>query len=459
MRKEPIATSLVVVLFAGFASAQPAGAPPAPKTTAPSVDDAIPRSTDAMLSPVPAARRTLTSWDEALSLAQSRSADYGIALDEVERAEGQSRVALAGALPTLNGSASATHQFITSTTTTTTTGTAGSNSLQASLTLSVPLVAAETWYAVGTARANARAVALSLEDQKRQIVLAVIEAMLAEAAAERVSEIDRVGLSDALARLAIVEKKQELGAGSALDLLRARQDVLSARAALVRGDEALLETREALGLALGLSEPVSLGSGLDVPALEAGVLRACSPGSADDRPDIRAARARLEVAQRGVTDVDLKFLPTVTASSTASVTAVDQGTSPRGSWNIQAVLNWPIWDGGVRYGLRREAKASASEAQRSLDALGRSASVDVQKSTRGVSVAAQSAELSTATRDSAAELDRLTRISYEEGGGTGLDLISAATALRQAQINVTVDEFNTARARIEAALAKSTCKL
>ncbi len=466
MRHETIALLLAVSLTPAFAFAQPSGPTANPQTTkppmptsGPSAEDAMPRPNDAMLIPVPPASRALANWDEALTMARSRSSDYRIALLEVEKAEGQSRVALAGALPTLNGNANATHQFITSTATTTTTGTTGSNSLQASLTLAVPLFNAEAWYAVGTAHANERVVRLSVDDQRRQIILAIVDTLIAEAAAEHVSEINRVGLADSLSRLAIVEKKQELGAGNSLDLLRARQDVLTARASLVRGDEALLQTREALGLALGVAEPVGLGGGLDIPTIEAGVTRVCRTGTIDERPDVAAARARLEVASRGVTDVDLKYLPTIVASSTASVTALDQGPSPRGSWNIQAALNWNIWDGGARYGLHREAKASEAEAQYTLDALGRNVKTDIVQSSRGVSVATQSEQISAASRDAAAELDRLTRISYAEGSGTGLDLVTAATALRQAQINVTVDEFNTAKARIEAALAKSTCKL
>jgi outer membrane protein TolC len=61
--------------------------------------------------------------------------------------------------------------------------------------------------------------------------------------------------------------------------------------------------------------------------------------------------------------------------------------------------------------------------------------------------------------DAARELDRLTRISYERGAGTSLDLVTAGTALRQAQINATVDQFNAAKASVDADLAKATCKL
>lgn len=71
---------------------------------------------------------------------------------------------------------------------------------------------------VGTARANVRASRLSVDDQRRQIIVSVVNALIAEADAERVSEINRIGLADSLARRSIVETKQALGAGNALDL-------------------------------------------------------------------------------------------------------------------------------------------------------------------------------------------------------------------------------------------------
>lgn len=452
MRKS-IAAILIAVTFPMTALADPDPAPDASR--------AVTVPSDPMLAPVTEAPLVVRSWNEAITLVRSRSLDYGVALDEVEKAQGLARVALAAALPTLDASATATHQLIAPPATTVggTTVQAARNTLQAGMTLSVPLVDVAAWHAYDVARDNVHASEASADDQRRLVVVGVVDALVAEATAQRVSEINRVGLSDALVRLGLVENKKLLGADSQLDLLRARQDVVTARTALIKGDDSLKDTREALALALGEPRPVSLGVGLDVAAIEAGALHACTGAPVADRPDVAAARRALEVADRSVTSVDLQFLPTLSASSTLGVIAEDAGTSPVGSWNVQGVLSWSIWDGGVRYGLLHQARASASEAQRKLDAVGRSARIDVEQKTREVEVAGQSVRLATEARDTAAEVDRLTRVAYAEGAGTSLDLITAATALRQAEINVAVEEVGSARARIQAALATATCKL
>ena len=65
-----------------------------------------------MLEPLPPPRRTVGTWEDVLSLVRARSTDLRLAFDEVEKAEGQSRIALAGALTQLNATGSLTHNFI-----------------------------------------------------------------------------------------------------------------------------------------------------------------------------------------------------------------------------------------------------------------------------------------------------------------------------------------------------------
>ena len=76
--------------------------------TAQGADDTLPDAptvTDRMLEPLPPPRRTVATWEDVLTFVRARSTDLRIAFDEVEKAEGQSRIALAGALTQLNATA------------------------------------------------------------------------------------------------------------------------------------------------------------------------------------------------------------------------------------------------------------------------------------------------------------------------------------------------------------------
>jgi outer membrane protein TolC len=197
---------------------------------------------------------------------------------------------------------------------------------------------------------------------------------------------------------------------------------------------------------------------LDLAGLEQGALQSCHPiEGIEERADVAAAKARLEVATRGVKDVDLQFLPTLTAQSTLGVAVSDSPGSPRPSWNIEAVLSVSLWDGGARYGKRGAALAEEDKNVQQLESLRRNTTIAVAQARRGVEVAEQSRAVAQEARDLAGDVDRLTVSGYRTGKGTSLDLVVAASALRQAEINLALAQFGVVRARIAGMLVLATC--
>lgn len=448
---------------------QPVTAPPTNQATSPApVPGQLPPPPDVndpMLAPVPRPKIEISTWEEALQHVRARSTDLRIAAQEIARAEGQSRVALAGALPQLNGTATYTHNLITNDTVQFGGGTTlipvqtpFPNFLNASATLSQPVLNIRAWYAIGTAHRAEDFAALSLEDTKRNIALNVANSIVGVVTAERVAELNRAGLRNALTRLELTSRKTALGSGTGLDVIRARQDVETARATLVAGDESLRQAREALGLALGLPEQVGVPPSVDLNGLEASAKGSCRPaGSVDERADVLALQKRIEISHRQVNDVKNQFVPTIDFRSTVATTTVNTGAAPNTTWNVQAVLTVPIWDGGVKYGNMRDFQAQELQAVERLEAGKRKATIEVTQARRGVSVAEDRRKVAVATRDLAAENDRLTRASYLEGRGTSLELITAAQALREAEIQLALRDFELVKARVLAILALASC--
>ena len=60
-------------------------------------------------------------------------------------------------------------------------------------------------------------------------------------------------------------------------------------------------------------------------------------------------------------------------------------------------------------------------------------------------------------RDLAARIDGRTREGYASGLGTSLDLVTSAQALRQAEINLVLLDFQLAQARAGAILVTAEC--
>jgi len=457
---------LVVFVFRGTALAQPTT--PAPETAPSGQLPATPEVSDAMLAPVARPKVEVTNWEEALKHVRARSTDLRIAAQEIARAEAQSRSALAGALTTINGQGTYTHNLITNQTLQpvragtelrfNTVNTPFPDFVTGSLVASQPLLALRAWHAIGTAEHNETAARLSLEDAKRQIALNVANAIVGVVTAERIAELNRVGLRNALTREELAVRRSALGSGTGIDVIRARQDVATARATLVAGDESLRQAREALGLALGIPEQVGVPPDVDLNGLEASARATCKTApSLDERPDIAALRERAVVAHRMVNDAKYQFAPTIDLRSTVGTTTVDTGAAPNTTWNLQAVLTVPLWDGGIRYGNLRDTKAQEAIAGEKLEAARRQAGIQITQALRGVSVADERRQVATQTRDLAAENDRLTRISYVEGRGTSLELVSAAQALREAEIQLALREFDLVKARVLAVLAQASC--
>ena len=468
--------SLAICLGAPLLIAAPAAAQPAKPPTAPSVPAGIGPGqlpptievTDPMLQPVARPKVEVATWEQVLQYLRSRSVDLKVAALEITRAEAQSRVALAALLPTINGTGTYTHNLITKSIPTVdndttpptfkTIKTPFPDYLTAGVILQQGVIRPRDWYALGTAHRVEEVAHLTFEDLKRTVALSTANALVAVVTAERVAELNRVGLFNALTRLELASRKTALGSGTGLDVVRARQDVETARATLVAGDESLRQARESLGLALGVPEQVGVSQNADLNGLEASARATCKPApTVDARADVAALREKVDVAHRGVNDVKYQFSPTVDLRSSLGTTTQDTGASLPTTWNIQAVLTVPIWEGGARYGNLRDNEAQELEAVEKLEGGRRKAIVEVTQARRAISVAEDRRRVAVAARDLAAENDRLTRTSYLEGRGTSLELVTAAQTLREAEIQLALREFDLVQARVAAVLALATC--
>ncbi|NVJ27142.1 MULTISPECIES: TolC family protein [Myxococcus] len=441
-----------------------------------------PEVSDPLLTPMPPAPIQVKSWEEALNLVRQRSTDLRTALAQVESAAGQARVALAGLLPVITGTVGVQYNVLDPESTTFIGGTGDSISGGISgglggtgsgtgstltptqppfagiLSASVPLFDLQAIDQRRTAREAQRAAGWSLAETRRQLSASLARALVQVAAQERLAEVNRVNLRTALERLALAQRRLDLGAGTKLDVVRVKQDTESARALVVTGDEDLRQAREALGLALGLPQAVGLAKGVRVDELLQSARKDCRQlQELEGRSDLAAARSRFKVAQRQVSSVKAQYAPSISLTSTTIALTVTDDFVNVPIWNIGANLLLPFWDGGAREGLLRQARAEAEIARQQVVELERSVTVEVTQARRGVEVSQASRDISSHERVLAEENDRLTRRSFEVGTGTSLELIQTAAQLRQAELALVVREFQLEQARVEAFLAEAAC--
>jgi multidrug efflux system outer membrane protein len=428
---------------------------------------------DPMLAPPPAPPRSIASWDEALSLIRAQSPDYASSAEGVRRVTAQREVAIAAVLPNAQARAGYAHQLLPPLTATLA-GVVGSPTASPLNLVAFPVVTPPVdnvsvggtvaWnvlnprglYGLGTANRALDAEKLSFEDRRRQIATAAVDAILATLAAGRVAELNRVGLQAALERLALTRARLEYGQGTELDVDRAQKDVVASRSAITTGDEALERSREALGVVLGSGVPLGPPEAGNLASFEAAVSRTCQLNDdIERRPDVAAARLRVEIAERAVRDAQLAFAPSVSLVSAFDYDS-EPVIAPSTVWSVGAMLTVPLYD-GARYGVLHDSRAALGQARQALVARRIDAVVASARAHRAVSVVERTRDEAREQRDLALRIDARTRDGYAKGLGTSLDLVISAQALRQAEIDLAILEFQAGDARANAVLADAEC--
>lgn len=437
-------SALLTTSFRG--AAQPAAIVTAPSTSV-SVDES---------TPPPAAKpsKTVAGWSALWDELPKASADLRIALAEIERAEAATRIAYGAVLPTINASAtwnySSVRQFVAG-------QLATGGTLQAQLSASQVLVNLRAFHQIGTQKALEEIVRLDSLEVRRRLGLGLARAAASIAAARRLTEGNRTSLALALDRLLLTKKRLAAGVGDARDLVRAQQDVASARAVIAPADESLLQAEEGLATLIGTTG--SIGLAVDLEGLDAQVLSFCGQSAPTDkeRLDVIIAKKRIEIAERNVDDITLKFVPTLTAQASAGLAGAAFGGPFSNVESISINLSIPLYDGGVRYAEKRDRIALVEEARaRALQAQV-AAMVERAQARRALDVAVAAQKSAKEARDLAAEADRLAQAAYAGGVGTNFDLIDAGRRLRESETQLTLRDLDVAKARLALPFVEGTC--
>jgi outer membrane protein TolC len=289
----------------------------------------------------------------------------------------------------------------------------------------------------------------------------VADAIVLAVTAERLAEVSRSSLKSALSTVDLNRRRAALGASSNLDVLRADGEVQLARAQVVAADEQLMRARESLGFALGATDGWGVTPSIRLDSLANDAKTSCrAEKDIATRPDVKAANAKIALAERDIGAVDWTYWPRLDAYSEFGAYPLRNPSNHQFvTWNVGALLSWNLYDGGARYGRKGEAEANVRLARETATETQRRAQLQVNQSLRGEKVAAANLAVSARAREIAAETARLAKVAYINGSGTSFDLVDTARRLRDAELDFAVKEFDVVRARIAALLALSSCNL
>jgi outer membrane protein TolC len=423
----------IFVIGAGRASAEEVPAmPPIPKLD--------------QVSPESGVVYEKISLTEAVRRALARNPTAVVAMQEIKRSEALLVQARAGSMPSLAANGTLTRldaDRIYS-------GRAISpqNQQAANLLLNVPLVAPRAWTVWSESSANLATTKASSEDIRRMLATSVARAYLLIIAQKRQVDINARSVSTDRSHYDYTHSRFAGGVGNRVDEVRAAQQLAADQAQFSASFTALARAREALGILLAEDVPVDTLDDVSLPVASTNFEDAASR-----RQDVLAAKSRALVAEKVRKDSWADFMPVLNGQFQPFFQHPATLTMPETGWQAMLVLSFPLIEGGIRVGQKREREALLAEARAQYDGLLRQTRSDIRVAIEEIRRADEAMRSSNAAAELAHQALDLANLAYHAGATTNIEVIDAERRARDADSVVIIAEDNVRQARLDLLVA------
>jgi outer membrane protein TolC len=403
--------------------------------------------------PVPAAAAdagpTLkVTWAEALDRALKINPSVVVANQEIERAAALLREARAAWLPTLTGNGS--YVRIDSARTFGGVVTTPESQWNGNLALNVPLLAPQAWANDAHAQDSRDVASANATDVRRQLAVAVGRAYLTVLLQHREVEVTIRARETSAAHYDYAHTRLVTGLGNGVDDARAEQELRTNEAAVKNAETALVRAQSALAVLLSEQDLVDV---VDIVDLAAAPTSAAPVDDArSKRADVRALVARRAATEHLRRDDWVYYAPSLLGQLQAfreTATPLQPGSG----WQAALVLSIPLFDGGARYGVQRERRATDEEARVQLEALLRQVSVEVRAAVVVLRNSDESLGSARAAVSAALTAAALADKSYRAGASTNIEVIDAERQARDAESQAALAEDAARQARLDLLVA------
>lgn len=285
--------------------------------------------------------------------------------------------------------------------------------------------------------ATSDTVAAALDVQEARLVLstniASAYADLAQQYAER--DVEETAIRSRLDSQSLVADRFTTGLDTKAELKQADAAVPSARADLAATDEMIALTRNRLAALLGEGPDRGLAIARPTVIVQArGIPADVTTDLIGRRPDVAAARARVQSAADRIRVARADFYPAVSLSALAGfeslgLTNLFKGGSTYG--NAGPAISLPIFHGGAIAGQYRTARATYDEAVATYDSSVAGAFHDVADAVTSQSMLAERLAQSRQALADAEEGYAVAKLRYQGGLSTYLTVLNAEDSVLQ----------------------------
>jgi outer membrane protein TolC len=328
--------------------------------------------------------------------------------------------------------------------------------------LTTELLSLYRWKDLDRARIVEGATRIEEQDARSTVALATVEDYYGLVGAEKRLDVAIEAAGNARERQGRARAFYEVGNVSRGDVSKATRDLAQAELDSIAAENSVSVARARLAATMGLDptttlrvvsdleSPISSGSTGSSELAQAGAatvpdLSATRENTAparriiENRPDIRALRARAEAADAQRASTAASLLPSLSASLYNRWDANDfPGSAPLSrnySWSLSFDLSVPILDWQANHARVIEAEALAEESRYTLESRRQTASQELVSARLAVREA--SARLEVAKKGLLAAEDdyAFSRERFRVGAGTSLELSDAQLGLSRARLS------------------------
>ena len=265
-------------------------------------------------------------------------------------------------------------------------------------------------------------------------------------------------------QLTDTQQRFDVGAVPQFNVLRAQVELANARPPLIRAQNDLRLSREALVKLLAIDTP---GRRQEFTPLRFDGMLRYEPEKWDlaealasalaQRPEFKVAEKNVRVAAESLTVAAAGYKPQLSLFANYGIhdspyqNDIDQTT--RG-WAVGAQATWNLFDGMLTRGKVIQARAQLKQAELTHADIRRNIELEVRQAYSGFLQAQELIEAQKKTVEEAEESLRLAEARYLAGSGTQLEVLSAQTALTEARSNEVqaLYDYNVAIATLQRAI-------
>lgn len=269
-------------------------------------------------------------------------------------------------------------------------------------------------------------------------------------------DVEREKVNNLEEHLKTAQGLYEVGNSSFIEVTKAQSDVSSARVSLLKAENDILVSQEALRVAMGtdISGPFNIILSTELllpqPAEDSDTLIA---QALNDRPDYKKLMHDVRGSELSIKNAARAKSPTITGSAGSSLSR-REGSGTTNDYNIGVSVNVPVADGGAMKANIESARAQLESVNADVESLRQNITYSVRSAALSLTNATDRVKSSEASVKYAEENLELARGRYEVGVGDPLELSDAVSTLASSRYTYyqALYDAQTARANLDEAL-------